>query len=133
MPSLADITVKKNDGTTDITYSGVQPSSGDGSPAIWKSATVGYAAAHQPEFRLSSKDGARGSRRVVRATFKYPQLSYDTTTSLFSLVDTSTFMGEWVMPKTMNQADIDEFASQIANLIHAALTKSCVKTGYAAG
>ncbi|DAD50928.1 coat protein [ssRNA phage SRR6049586_1] len=33
MPAIANITVKKNDDTTDIVWTAVQPSSGDGTPA----------------------------------------------------------------------------------------------------
>jgi hypothetical protein len=55
MPSQANIVVKKNDGTTDITYTAVQPSSGDGVQAIWKSQTVGTAPVHQPELRCSTR------------------------------------------------------------------------------
>jgi len=32
MPSMADITVKKNDGTTDVTYTAISAASGDKSP-----------------------------------------------------------------------------------------------------
>lgn len=132
MPSIANVTVKKNDGTTDIIYTGVSPSSGDSSPAIWKSQTVGVAPAHQPEFRLAARDGQGGVRRAMRSTYVYPQIATNSTTSLTSVVDKASASCDWVFPKGMNQTDINEFVSQYANLLVSTLVKDCVKQGYSA-
>ncbi len=132
MPSLANITVKKNDGTTDITYTGVVPSSGDGTPAVWKSQSVGSAPAHQPEFRLSSKEAKQGGSRAARSTYSYPQIATNTTTSLTSVVDRASAATDWQFPKGMSQSDINEFVSQYANLLVSTLVKDCVKSGYSA-
>lgn len=132
MPSIANITIKKNDGTTDIVYSAQSPSSGDGVPAVWKSATVGMAPSHQPEFRLSAREGSKGAQRFLRGTFQYPQIATNTTTGVTSVIDRATFACEWHIPKNMAQTDINEFASQIANLLTATLIKDCVKNGYSA-
>lgn len=131
MPAIANITVKKNDGTTDITYTGVSPSSGDGVPAIFKSQTVGTAQAHQPELRISSRDAMKGEKRNLRATYVYPQISTNSTTGVTSVVDKASADVNWNVPKGMAQADVNEFASQLANLIVSALVKQCVKDGYA--
>lgn len=132
MPALADITVKKNDGTTDITFTGVTPSSGDGSPAVWKSQSIGSANSHQPEFRLTSREANNGSKRALRSTFVYPQIATNTTTSLTSVVNRAMAATDWTLPKEMTAADVNEFVSQYANLLAATLTKSCVKAGYSA-
>lgn len=132
MPSLANITVKKNDGTTDIVYTGVSPSSGDGVPAIWKSQTVGTAHAHQPELRLSARDALKGTKRALRGTFVYPQISTNSTTAITSVVDKASADINWSIPKGMAQTDVNEFASQLANLIVSTLVKQCVKDGYSA-
>lgn len=130
MASLADIVVKKNDGTTDITYSGICPSSGDGVPAIWKSKSVGTAQAHQPEFRLSSRDASKGQKRNLRGTYVYPQIATNSTTGITSVVDKATADVNWNIPKGMAAADVNEFASQFANLVYATLIKTSVKDGY---
>lgn len=132
MPSMANITVKKNDGTTDIVYTGVSPSSGDATAAIWKSQTVGSAPAHQPEFRLTGRDASSGLKRALRSTYVYPQIATDTTTSLTSVVDRAQADTNWNFPKGMSQADINEFVSQYANMLVATLIKDCVKQGYSA-
>lgn len=132
MPQIADITVKKNDGTTNIVYTAVSPSSGDGTPAIWKSQTVGSAAAHQPEFRLSSRDASNGARRALRATYVYPMIATNTSTTLTTVVERASGDVNWVIPKGMAQADVNEFVSQMSNLIVASLIVACVKAGYSA-
>lgn len=132
MPSITDITVKKDNGTTDIVYTAVSPSSGDGTPAVWKSQTVGTAPAHQPEFRLMAKDASRGLKRTLRSTYVYPQIATDSTTGLTSVVERASFAGDWSIPKGMSAADINEAVSQYANLIAAALIKACCKSGYSA-
>lgn len=132
MPSLANITVKKNDGTTDITYTGISPSSGDKTAAVWKSQTVGNAPNHQPELRLVSREANSGTRRALRSTYVYPQIATNTTTSITSVVDKASAATDWVFPKGMNQADINEFVSQYANLLVSTLVKDCVKQGYSA-
>lgn len=131
MAQLANITVKKNDGTTDIVYTGLVPASGDGNPAVWKSQTVGSAQAHQPEFRMTSRDASNGSKRHVRSTFVYPQIATDTTTGVTTVIDRAMFSGDWTLPKSMASADVNEFASQLANLIASTLLKTAVKEGYA--
>lgn len=131
MPQMANIVVKKNDGTTDVTYTGVVPSSGDQTSAVWKSQAVGTAPAHQPELRLSSREGGKGARRVLRATFKYPQISTNTTTGVTSVIDTASADADFSFPKGMDQASIDEFAAQFANLLASALLKASVQSGYA--
>lgn len=132
MPSLANITVKKNDGTTDIVYTGISPSGGEGLPAIWKSQTVGVAQAHQPEFRLAGREANKGSRRALRSTFQYPQVATNSTTGLTSVVERMSADTNWVFPKGVPQADINEFVSQYCNLLASTLIKDCVKAGYSA-
>jgi hypothetical protein len=132
MPSLANMTVKKNDGTTDVTYTGISPASGDGSPATWRNESIGVAANHRPELRLSSKDGKSGSARILRATYVFPQIATNTTTTLTSVVTSAKFTGEWELPKGMASTDVNEFAAQIANLIDHSLIVSCVQSGVSA-
>jgi len=132
MPQIANITVKKNDGVTDIVYTGVSPASGDNTPAIWKAQGVGTAPAHQPEFRLVARDASKGSKRALRSTFVYPQITTNTTTNITSVVDRALAATDWSVPKGMSQADINEFASQYAALLSASIIKDCIKQGYSA-
>jgi len=132
MPAIANITVKKNDGVTDITYTAQTPSSGDNSAAVWRSTTVGTAPAHQPELRLASREAKQGGSRALRSTFMYPQIATNTTTGVTSVIDKAMASTDWTIPKGMSQTDINEFAAQYANLLAAALIKSCVQAGFSA-
>lgn len=131
MPNLADITVKKNDGTTDIVYTGVVPSAGDKSPAIWRSNSVGTAQAHKPELLVSGQfNGPRTARRLTIKYF-YPSLvtGSDGRTSVSdrAIADVTV-----TLPQGMADTDINEFGSQFVNLLASSLGRSMVKSGYAA-
>jgi len=87
MPTMANITVKKSDGTTDVTFSALQGSSGDGVAAVWRCESVGTAAGHKPSVTMTSRwNGPRTARRVD-ASFMYPQIATDTATGLTSVVN----------------------------------------------
>jgi len=130
MPTLANITVKKNDGVTDIVWTGVVPSSGDSSPAVWRSQTVGTAPGHQPQLTLKSRyNGPKTARRLDGdATFPSLVLGSDGKTSI---ADRLTFNFSAGVPQGMSTTDINEAVSQICNLVAATLIKDSIKTGFA--
>lgn len=133
MPSMANIIVKKADGTTDVTYVAKSPSAGDTVPAIWRNESVGTAPTHYPELRLSFREGPNGkAERRGRATFVYPQIATDTTTSLTSVVERALAGLDITLPKGMTSANAAEFAAQFGNLLAAALIEECMREGYSA-
>lgn len=87
---------------------------------------------HQPELRLTSKEGNAGKERRLRATFIYPQVSTNTTTGVTSVVEKSMGSADWTVSKSMNAASVLEFTHQFANLLYAALIKQCVVDGVSA-
>jgi hypothetical protein len=127
---MANITVKKNDGTTDVVYTQQVPSGGDRSPAIWRNLTVGSAPGHNPELKSTSRPNGTGSARRVEMTFKYP---YTVTGADGKIQISDTFLLEVsaVVPQGMPTADINEAASQGSNLIGATLTKDVLNSGFA--
>lgn len=131
MPAIANITVKKNDGTTDIVWTAQAPSSGDGTPAVWKSLTAGTAPALQPELRASSKDVQQAKVREVVVNVHMPWSVTDTTNGVTSARQVMRFRGVWDIPREVPTTVSDEFASQTANLVASTLLKDTVKTGYA--
>lgn len=130
MPQMANITVKKNDGTTDVVYSQVVPSAGDKSPAIWKNNTVGTAASHRPELKLMSRDNGVGTARRVEGTFVYPTLVTGTDGKV-SVADRLPITLSAVVPKGMPDSDVNEAISQCVNLFASVLLKDSMKSGYA--
>lgn len=131
MPQLADIVVKKNDGTTDVTYVGLVPSAGSDVPAVFKSTSVGSAPAHQPELRVLARDADQSRKRLVRGTYVYPQIATNAATGVTSVVDACIGDFNFKAPKSMSQADINEAGAQFGNLLVSALMRSVLQTGYA--
>jgi hypothetical protein len=131
MPSIADIVVLKNDGTTNVTYVAKAPSAGDSVPAVWRNESAGTAPAHFPEFRLVTRDVKKGLSRAARMTYVYPMTALNSTTNVTAVVERCRISADWEFPKGMTQATMDEAISQLANLLVSALVKSSLKAGYA--
>lgn len=130
MASIADITVKKADETTNITYSAKVPSAGDRSPAIWRCTSVGSAPGHNPSLSMTSRSNGDGTARRVEVSYKYPQTATaaDGSTQIVNVLPISVSA---VIPQGMPQATIDEGVAQCFNLLASALLKGSVKDGFA--
>lgn len=130
MPQIANITVKKNDGTTDVIYTAVAPSAGDKSPAIWRNTTVGSAAAHQPQVQMVSRSNGLNTARRVEVTGTYPTLVTGGDGKI-SVADKVVVTLSGVIPLGMPTVDVNEAVSQLLNLCAAVLVKDSFKTGFA--
>lgn len=130
MPQIANITIKKNDGTTDVLYTAVVPSAGDKSPAVWRNLTVGTAAGHRPEARLTSRANGTGTARRMDGAFTYPTLVTDTSGKT-QVADRFILNLSGVIPLGMPDTDLNEAVSQALNFFAAQLSKDSFKSGYA--
>lgn len=130
MPTMANITVKKADGTTDIVYSAVTASAGDKSPAVWRANAIGIAPAFRPELRVLAQDNAPRTVRRSSGTYTYPQsvVAEDGTSSIANKAGGDF---SFYIPQGMPDADIAEAAAQFCNLIYSSLIKSTLAGGYA--
>jgi hypothetical protein len=131
MPALANITVKKNDGITDIIYTGLVPASGDRSSAFWRCEAVGSAAAFRPTLSLASRPNGPGTARRLDAVYTFP-VTVTGTDGITRVVDKAIITSSGVLPLGMASADVNEAVSQGFNLLVSALIKSCFQTGYSA-
>jgi hypothetical protein len=131
MPSLADLTVKAFNGTTDVVYYGVLGAGGDGSPAIFRRAGLGTASAHNPEFRVSSRANGPKTARRVDMQMSYPSLATGTDGNT-NIINRYNLSVSAVVPLGMKQDDVNEAAYQFANLVSVALSKEMLRMGYAA-
>lgn len=130
MPTMANITVKKNDGTTDVVYTAVVASGGDKSPAVWRNNTIGTAAAQRPELRLESRFNGDQTARRLEGSYSYPSLVTGSdgkinVASRFNLAFTG------VVPAGMLDTDLNEAVAQSLNLLAATLVKQSFQTGFA--
>lgn len=130
MPAMANITVKKNDGITDVTYTQVQPSGGDKAPAVWRNETVGTAVAHRPTVKLSSRNNGTGTARRMEGEGSYPS-TITGTDGRVSVADRLIINVSGVIPSGMPATDVAEAVSQILNVFATTLVKDSFKAGYA--
>lgn len=124
MPALANLTVKKNDGTTDVVYTGTSPGSGD-SPAVHYGPALGATAATRPELRTTAKRHADGSGYTVKGTFMYPFHVLNSTTGVTSVVKRAMAKAEFTSSTEIPTATNDEAVSQSVNLFASAWKQAC--------
>jgi hypothetical protein len=127
MSAVANITVKKNDGTTDIVYSAVDGRSGD-NPARWQAPALGATPNTKPEFRINSRRHGRNSNMVrMTASAVYPYHVLNSTTGVTSVISREVMRLEWVGDESIPQATRDEAASQLLNLLASTAIKTAIK------
>lgn len=124
MPQMADIVIKKADGTTNATYSQHVPSAGDNSPAIWRNNGVGTKVNQRPEFRLLARSPLPG-KRTVKTNFVWPLV--DPVTS--QVTDYVTVVVESKVSENAIESDVTEAVTQGLNLHAATLVKECFVKG----
>jgi hypothetical protein len=129
---MANITVKKSDGTTDVTFTAVTASGGDKSPAVWRNDAFGGTIGQRPELRVRSAPNGSLTHRKVDGSFTMPQLYTDTTTSLSKVATRANVQWTSSIPMDMSDAQLAEFAAQFGNLLASSLIKSIHASGYAA-
>lgn len=130
MPQMIDITVKKADGTTDITYYKVVPSSGSNSPAIWRS-SVGSAPAHKATLRVRSAPNASGTVRRVEGDFVYPETA-TAADGKITVVNRARVQVIATAPQEMADSLISEAIEQGLNAFASSHFKAMAKEGYSA-
>lgn len=127
MPQMADITVKKNDGTTDVVYTQQQPSGGDKAPARWRHENAALVPALRPSLESTFMAGNNNARRG-KVNYTYP---VTITVNGVAITRKINLVVDGFIPQDVAQTDIDEAVSQGLNLAAAALTKTSFKSGYA--
>lgn len=133
MPTMANITVKKADGTTDIVYDALSASGGESSPAVWRQdtgAVAGLPVGLRAVFKLQSQWNGPKTARQMKFNFVLPYAVQDSTTTLYSAKDRVVLDGIITLPQGIPAATLNE-AVQALNLLAASLTKTAVQSGYA--
>lgn len=131
MSSMANITVKKADGTTNVVYVAASPSSGDKTPAVWTQNAYSGVAGFRPRFEILSQDNSGGSMRQIRWKFIYPVTYVDSTTGLTKLLKYVESNGSIYLPKELATTDWKEAAAQLGNLLASAAIVTVSEEGFA--
>lgn len=129
MPQAIDLTIKKANGTTDITWTLMQPASGDGSVATWRSNSVGSSPATRPQMSVSSKTAASGVRHV-NGTISFPSFVTDTN-GIQQVQGVNYFNFHASIAPSALDSDSTEMAAQAANLLATTLLKAVNASGFA--
>lgn len=131
MPTMADITVKKADGTTNVVFVAAVPSAGDKSPAVWTQDAYSGTQGHRPRFEMQTQDNGTATIRQARWKFSYPCFYTDTTTSQEVVIKSLGFDGIFYMPKELTTTQWNEAWAQFGNLLCSTLVRSAVQVGFA--
>jgi len=131
MAALADITIKKADGTTDIVWSAVAGSGGDKSPAIWRSNSAVGTTGQNPVMNCTARWNTAGDVRRVDFSATFPSVYTNASTGQVETRAKMNFTGSFAVPQNISATDINEFAAQIPNLVASALLKGSIATGFA--
>lgn len=135
MPAMASMTVKKNDGTTDIVYDALAASAGDSSPAVWRQDTGANAALPvglRAILRNMTRWNGPKTARVMEMQYRRPYAVQDSTTTLFSGKDQVLLDVRVVVPQSIPASEINEAIAQGLNLCAHTLTKQIGQSGYSA-
>lgn len=132
MPSAASITIKKNDGTTNVVYNLLAASGGDKSPAVWRCGSASGTGGQQPSMTMQSRNNGDNTARRMDMTFVFPSVYTDASSSLTQIRSKQIFNVTSVLPLDTGAADVLEGPAQFAHFLNDPLVISCLQSGYAA-
>lgn len=130
MPNMANIVIKKSDGTTDVTYTAQQGASGDKVSARWANLTVGTTNAERPTLLVRSESNGTNTARRISGVYFWPTTSQD---AGGNKVVKGGMNGAFsvLIPQNQPSADIKEQAYQFGNLLASLLIKQTFDEGFA--
>lgn len=131
MAAIANITVKKADGTTDVVYNAAAGSAGDKLPAVWTQDLYSGVQAHRPRFEMTTSDNGQKTMRRVQFKYRYPILVTDPVTGVESVTGFVGFEGSVFNPKGLTTTQWKEAFAQLGNLLCSVQVRAANETGFA--
>lgn len=132
MPSMANITVKDSDGTTDVVFTVLNPAGTDGSPARWRVEDAALNLAHRQTLECISRWNANRTARKVLVVYRRPLLRDTGVAGVKELMGYVEMRnGEFTVPQDIVQSTASSAAAIGGNVMAHALIKSSVVVGYA--
>lgn len=129
MAAIANVTVKKADGTTDIVYTAIQPASGDGHFAVWRQEDTSVPQAFRPTLRMRVTDNGPKTARKPHLEYSYPFTYTDSTTGLKMQAHVVLASMDSLVPTQVPDATIAEAVHQFTNLLVNAAIRDSIKAG----
>lgn len=131
MPSMANIVVKKYDGTTDVTYTALTASAGDNVAAQWRSESAGSQSNAKPSLALTTKFNGNRSARRIDFQYRYPHVVTDSTTGLLVVVNMIPITLSAAIPVGVPDVVVQEAVAQGTNLAVSAIVRGAIISGFA--
>lgn len=129
MPSMANITVKASNGTTDVVYVAQTPSGGDSSLARWGVEAASAVPAFRPVFTsVASYNGNRSARRH-KMSLLYPVTA--TENGILVLKGNVIFDVQATVPQNLDNTIAKEGYYQGGNLLVSTLIRGQLDSGFA--
>jgi hypothetical protein len=125
---MANITVKDS-ANVDVVYTGVVPSSGDKTLAVWRANALSPMIAHRPTFSVVTRDNQRQNGRVFDGSFKFP--IRETIGGVETVTATVPFTITGTLPTNVDSAKVLDAFTQLGNLLASSLLRSVAAEGYA--
>lgn len=127
MSAITNITVKKSDGTTDVTFTAIAGAPGEGQPAIWQDLTSSTIRGNRSALAMQSKmNGTKTARRVdVNANFVVSRIIDGIETRIGNIPGTFSMP----VPEWATDAEVAQAADQFINLLASSHIRTHVKAG----
>jgi len=129
MANIADIIVKKSDGTTSITYTAITGSAGDKSPAIWRSETSAQKRSNRDVISFVANDNGPKTARRMTAKAVMPVAHFADDANLETAADRVVGDVSIVVPKALLDSQINEKIDQFLNVLGSAEFRAAFKAG----
>lgn len=130
MPQLANLTVKKYDGVTDVTYVPVSAASSDGVFAEYHNTSGFPIPATRPSFKIATRNNGKGTARRINGVFRWPLFYTDPNGKV---VIGGSVPGDFsiVLPQDVDPLIVREAHQQFAKLIASTLMRDTMDQGQA--
>lgn len=126
---IADISVKKADGTTNVVYTAITASAGDRSPALWRSNPSATLRGNRSTVQMETHSNGPGTAR--RAAVKYMAPVVRTIEGQEVVVASIPMSLDAVLPNGLTDSEITEAVEQGMNLFASTLIRQSIALGYA--
>lgn len=127
MTAIANLVVKKTDGTTDVTFTAITGSASDGQPAVWQNTTASTIRAYRPTVMMRAKlNGTKAARRVD-LTGRFPIVRSVSTVD--TLIGNIPLEFSVPVPEWATDAEVNEAVDQFINALASAHVRAHIKAG----
>lgn len=130
MPSMANITVKASNGTTDVVYVAKTPSAGDTIPCRWTVDAASAIPSHRPTLTAVFRDNGPKNGRTFRISGTYPII--ETINGVPTILARVPLDWNGVLPTNVDAAKVKEGVYQFGNLAVSVMVRSMLEEGYGA-